>query len=167
MNEHFPHKDLNQRILLFDLIRFLAILLIYLHHYCKTIGIVYTYNMAAVLGIFLFVFISSYLTVAVSSPENNPISWLKRKFLKILLPYWLIFHVLLVINFFLQFKKYKYLTYPYELIGLQLFIHPLYDATWFISYILIFYAIIAAVYLIGKMKYMFLTFFFADIYIFY
>ena len=141
-----------RRILVLDIIRFLAISLIFLHHYCKTIGVVNNYDLAAVIGIALFVFISGYLALAASTPDRRPLHWFLRKFFKILIPYWLIFHPLIVLNSILHFKHYNIHNYLFELLGLQLFIEPLYDATWFITYILILYLVIALSQLLKKLK---------------
>jgi len=133
---------LNRSIYLFSFLRSIAVFLIFLHHYCKTVFLLNQYTLAPVLAIAIFVFVSGFLS---RRKIVDPFRWIVKRIFRILLPYWILFNLLVVMNLVLGFRPYDYSNYFFELLGLQLFVRPFYEATWFISYILILYFIVFVV----------------------
>jgi hypothetical protein len=88
-------------------------------------------------AILIFVFISGFLGYQ-SKPMTFP--WLKRRFLKILVPYWPIIFVALVLNRIIMYKQTDWLQDIGTFLGLGLFFpERVYVISWFITLILIFY----------------------------
>lgn len=86
---------------------------------------------------FCFLSLSGYF---IPAQENLNIQWIKKKFLKILIPYWIVIIPVITINNITQYKNTTLFQDFLTLSGLSLFVdNPIYVISWYITYILLLY----------------------------
>lgn len=128
----------SQRYYWISLLRIGATFLIFLFHYLGQTGCNNTH--IDTLGIAVFCFISGYL---VSNPKKSSIKWLWGRYLKIIVPFWIIYGVIIVINYFISYKDKSWIELFITFISGGLFFDdPLYVISWFITFILFLYAMV-------------------------
>jgi peptidoglycan/LPS O-acetylase OafA/YrhL len=113
---------------------------IFIHHYLKTIRSINEYTVSVIVGISIFLFVSGYITAV---KNNFSSKWLARRISKIYIPYLIIIIPLILLNVITGHKNVDYNQILIEIIGGSLFVHkPFYEATWFVTFILILYIIV-------------------------
>ncbi len=118
-----------------SLVRLFAMNAIFLFHFLGQRGYE-TFNLD-VFGLHAFVFISGYFAF---QNKISPLKWLKKRFLKILVPYWSVILVVIIINALIGYKSSSLFKDAMTFLGLSLFIeNPVYVISWFITLILILY----------------------------
>lgn len=111
--------------------KIVACVMIFMHHYLKTINAINEYSYSAILAIATFLFISGYLTNRTKEFSGQ---WLVRRIVKIQIPYLLVLIPLILLNLAVAGKKINCNTIPMELLGLTIFVNkPFYEGMWFVS----------------------------------
>ena len=128
------------------LLRWLACSMIFFHHYLKSIGQISNYGLSPIIAIGIFCLLAGAFS---QSRINDTVGWLRKKIFRILVPAWIIGIPMLVLNMVVQAKPKGFFSVVMELIGLQFFVTPLFEATWFVTLILGLYL---AVFLSGLAK---------------
>ncbi len=119
---------------LVGLLRLLACMLIFLHHYLKLIKSIDSYSISTNIAISLFLFISGFL---IPTSRKNSHRWFLGQIVKIYITWWIIFIPLVIFNFFLHTRNTNFVSIAIDFLGGTLFNkNPLYEAPWFISLIL-------------------------------
>jgi Acyltransferase family len=121
-------------IFLISLIRLIATFLIFMYHLQGLYGdSQYSFDTIALIG---FLLVSGYL----SFKKENTWKWLVNRYIRILIPYWIIIPWIILANELFQYKKITTLSYIISFLGGGLFLtEPIYVISWFVTFILICY----------------------------
>lgn len=83
-------------------------------------------------------------------PEKTDQFWIKKKFINIMLPYWIIIIPIIIINRIVSYKETSIAKDVFTIFGLNLFIkNPVYVICWYITFILLLYS---SAYIINTQK---------------
>lgn len=119
-------------------VRIIATALIFIFHF-QSLYDRPSYSLA-LYGITAFLFLSGYFSY---QPSTFPLSWLLRRFKKIMISYWLVIIPILIIN---EVIHYKQTTLTQNIIivmgGSMLLKDPVYIISWFITLILLLYVVV-------------------------
>jgi len=118
-----------------SIVRIVATLLIFLFHYEG----LYHHSLSPldIAAITMFLLISGYLS---GQSEGSVHTWLIKRLKQILIPYWPVIFLVLLINYFIQYKPTTASHNIMIFLGLSYFVEdPVYVISWFITLILIFY----------------------------
>lgn len=129
-----------------SLLRWIACFMIFFHHYLKSIGIISSYGFSPITAIGTFCCLAG---VFANSRSNTSLTWLQKKFFRIMVPAWIISLPMLGLNMLIQAKAKSIGSVIMEIAGLQFFVIPLFEAMWFVTFILGLYV---AVYLSGLLE---------------
>ncbi len=85
------------------------------------------------LSILIFCLLTGYLSYGIKS---NPYNWLKKRFLSILIPYWIVIVPALIINRIICYKNTSILSDVITLLGGNLFLETkVYVIAWYITFV--------------------------------
>ncbi len=119
-----------------SIVRIIATFLIFIFHFQSLNSIPHSYSLDK-LGIALFLFISGYFAC---QNRIRPAKWLRRRFVKIMIPYWSVIIIVLTVNHFIAYKPTNFLKDIIIFSGGSMFLdNPVYVISWFITLILILY----------------------------
>ena len=109
---------------------------IFLFHYLGLLGL-YRYRLDF-LAILIFCFLSGYLA---NVRKTSRLAWLIRRYLGILIPYWLVIVPVIIINQVTQYKTVSLASQAITILGGNLFLeNPLYVIGWYVTFVLLLYA---------------------------
>ena len=119
-----------------SLARILATLMIFMYHFGGMTG-EYSIKNLDTIAIIIFLFISGFFGYQEAKVE---ISWLKRRFVQILIPYWPVIFFALLMNRLADYKETNWFQDVGTFFGLGLFFsEPVYVLSWFVTLILVLY----------------------------
>ncbi len=88
-------------------------------------------------SISIFCFLSGYLSFGI---QDNPSTWLCKRTIKLMIPYWIIITPVILINRVISFKEATLLSDIMAFLGFNLFVkNPIYLISWYITFVLLLY----------------------------
>ncbi|MBM9514549.1 hypothetical protein [Desulfogranum marinum] len=122
-----------------SLLRIVATLLIFIFHFQGLYGLDNT-NIDF-LAICIFCFLSGFLAYPI---EGAKLQWFFKKYIQIMAPFWTVYIGVVCINLFIQYKGQDLISFIVTFFFGGLFIvDPLYVISWFITFILVLYLMLA------------------------
>jgi peptidoglycan/LPS O-acetylase OafA/YrhL len=144
------------RLLYIDLLRIVSMLMVFFHHIRAEIAPAKSWppgfmNLGwGTLGFYIFILLSGFSLYLTANDQLSYYQFLKKRLLKIMIPYWVYFWVLFVIRIFEGSINYKTINYKFlaiSLTGLDTFVNPFYRISgycvtdWFLGFIVLVYLV--------------------------
>lgn len=142
------------RLLYVDLLRVLSMLMVFYHHFRSEIVPAKSWSPGflnlgwGTLGVYIFIFLSGFSLYLTANDQLSYSQFLKKRLLKIMIPYWVYFWALFGVRILVGSINYKTINYKFlviSLTGLDTFVNPFfrisdYCATdWFLGFIVFMY----------------------------
>ena len=121
-----------------SLVRIGAMLWIFIFHYLIMLDVACYPFSESMYPIMIFCFLSGYFSTTINVA---PQKWIVKRYFRIMVPYWIVMVTMIIVNYYVQYKKTTPVEITIILSGGSLFLHdPLYIISWFITLILLLYA---------------------------
>lgn len=117
-----------------SIMRIAATLSIFVFHFLGLINH-YQYQLD-IYAIIIFSFLSGYL----GKPGKNRTEWLKKRYIKIMIPYWIVIIPVIIATSISGYKPITFYRVIGAIFGFNMFItNPIYVISWYITFILLLY----------------------------
>ncbi len=155
-NNHVLQTGSRQIQLWPSLVRIGAMLWIFTYHFLVMLDIARSPFFRSIYAIMVFCFLSGYFSTNI---QTAPHKWILKRYFRIMVPYWIVMVIMVIANYFVQYKQTTIAEIFIILSGGSLFVtDPLYIISWFITLILLLYATVYVYALIpSRFKWMFLA----------